>query len=269
MKKIYNILFVLGVPVVFLVFTSGILHHDGSVGGKTGSPGDMGANCTGCHSGSPAMNQELWIHSSELASTGYQPGHTYDVVVTATDANANKFGFEATAEDNAGNKVGAFTSDGSGLNQTINSNTAITHTANGNVPTAGTSTEWNFTWTAPATNVGEITMYTAINAANGNGSTSGDQVHLSQFSFSVSTVGVNENQNEESFSVFPVPSTGLINVSDIINSTDTKVSVMNLMGQVVFQNELSESSNKIDLSNLEKGVYFVRIGKSTQRIILN
>jgi len=268
MKKKYNILFILGVPVIFLVLTSGILHHDGSVGGKTGSPGDMGNNCTGCHTGNPVINQTFWIYSADLGSTGYLPGQTYNVFVTGTDENAGKFGFEATAEDNAGNKVGTFAAGGNGFNQTNNSNTAITHTASGNVPTMGSSTEWNFTWTAPSTNVGDITMYAAINAANGTGGTSGDQIYLSQFTFSVSTVGVSEKENENLFNVFPVPSTGLISISNIENASVKEVTVMNLMGQVVFQNELSESASKIDLSNLDKGIYFVKIGTSTQQIIL-
>lgn len=269
MKKIYNLLFVLGLPAIFLVFTSGVLHHDGSVGGKTGSPGDNGTSCTACHSDNPTINQEFWIIGSELLISGYVPGQTYDIIVTGHDQNANKFGFEATAEDNAGNKVGEFTADGIGFNQTINNNSAITHTALGSVPLVDTLAFWSFTWTAPATNVGEITMYTAVNAANGNGGTSGDQIYLSQFSFSLNTVGIDQNKEEAEISVFPVPSTGLVNIVNSGFESENNVSIVNLMGQVVYKGELTESQTKLDLSDFEKGIYFINIGNSTQRIILH
>ena len=268
MKKNYNLLIVLGIPAIFLLFTSGVLFHDGSPGGRTGSPGDNGANCTGCHAGTP-INQEFWIVSSELIVSGYVPGQTYAIIVSGHDANADKFGFEATAEDNSGNKVGSFESDGFGFTQTINSNEAITHTALGSTPLADTMTFWSFTWTAPATNVGDITMYTAVNAADGNGGNSNDQVYLSQFTFSYSTVGVNEIANEASFKVYPVPSAGILNIANVENLTEKQVNVVNLVGKVVYVSDLSDTNNKLDLSNLEKGIYFVKVGKATQRIILH
>jgi hypothetical protein len=268
MKKIYNLLLVLAIPAIFLVFTSGVMFHDGSPGGRTGSPGDNGANCTGCHAGTP-INQDFWILNSDLLLTGYVPGHTYDIMVVGLDENANKFGFEATAEDNAGNKVGSFTAGMMGRTQTINNSEAITHTAMGNIPMADTGTVWLFTWTAPSTNLGDITMYTAVNAANGNGQNSGDQIHLSQFSFAYSTVGISENTKETIFNVYPVPSTGLVNIANIETTSDNRIAVVTLTGQVVYQDELSDVTTQLDLSYLEKGIYFVKIGKSTQRIILH
>ncbi|HRX96862.1 MAG TPA: hypothetical protein P5514_07945 [Bacteroidales bacterium] len=48
MKRIYNLLIIIAVPALFLLFTSEVLYHTGSPGGKTGSPGDGGHNCTDC-----------------------------------------------------------------------------------------------------------------------------------------------------------------------------------------------------------------------------
>lgn len=267
MKKNYNLLLILLTPAIFLLFTSGVLFHNGSPGGKTGSPGD-GSDCTSCHAGT-AMNQEFWILSTDLLLSGYVPGQTYDVFVSGFDENAEKFGFEATAEDNAGNKVGAFTAGMLGFTQTVNNNEAITHTALGTTPLADTGTVWFFQWTAPATNVGDITMYTAVNAADGMGGNSGDQIHLSQFPFSYSTVGISENSNSASFNVFPVPSTGLININMLSEDLENKIDILNLTGQVVFQSETSSIKTRLDLSSLDKGIYFVRIGNITERIILN
>jgi hypothetical protein len=268
MKKLYNLLLVLGLPAVFLVFTSGVMYHSGSPGGKTGSPGDNGANCTGCHAGT-AINQELWIVSPELILSGYTSGQTYSVIVTGHNANASKFGFEATAEDNSGNKVGSFTADVFGFTQTINNNKAITHTSTGSVPLSDTATVWSFSWTAPATSTGPITFYVAVNTANGNGQNSGDQINLSQFSFSPSTVGVAENEKEDGFRVYPVPSSGVINITNGDYTAENRISIMNLSGQLVYQDELVSEYKKLDISHLEKGIYLVKIGTSTQRIILH
>ncbi len=137
------------------------------------------------------------------------------------------------------------------------------------MPLADTATFWFFTWTAPTSNVGDITMYAAINAANGNGANSGDQIYLSQFSFSHSSVGVSENDEDANFKVFPNPSAGIINISNVNHTVDNQIAIVNLMGQIVYQEELFENNKKLDLSNLEKGIYFIKIGKATQRIILH
>jgi hypothetical protein len=267
MKKFYNVLLVLAIPTAFLLLTSEIMSSGGSPGGRTGSPGDGGANCTACHSSTP-INQEYWVFSSEMMINGYEPGQTYNVMVYGLDSDADKFGFEATAEDNSGNKVGTFDAGFTGMTQTINNSKAITHTALGTTPLADTGTVWFFSWTAPATNVGDITFYAAINAANGNNATSGDQIHLSQSTYPHSTVGVDDYLSRDDFSIFPNPSSGIIQIKNN-PLKETEVSIVNLMGQIVYSREISENESKIDLSELEKGIYFVTIGRSTQRIILH
>ena len=266
MKKFYNPLIIFAIPLAFIFFTSGVLFHTGSPGGKTGSPGDGGQNCTGCHTGSPAQNEELWLYGPELLLGGYSPGQTYDIFVLGLDANANKFGFEATAEDAGGNKVGTFQAGFGGFNQTISNSKAITHTALGSTPVADTGTVWFFSWTAPATNVGNITFYAAINAANGNGNNQGDQIHLTQFAVSPA-VGINDVAATEQFSIYPNPSSGLIAVSGK-TTNESRLDILNLNGQLIYSKELSGSEEKVDLSTLGKGIYIARMGESSQRFVI-
>ncbi len=265
MKKRYNLLFVLTIPAIFLLFTSEVLYHTGSPGGKTGSPGDNGANCTDCHLGEP-VNEELWIYSPDLLLAGYEPGQTYNMIVIGVDSDANKIGFEATAEDASGNKVGTFASQGLGFTQTLNGGTSITHTALGSTPIADTGTVFFFTWTAPATNVGDITFYAAINTANGNGANTGDQIHLTQFTPGSLGVGVDPNE-EKAVSIFPNPSEGLINITRS-SGDQTELSVVNINGQVMQTETISGEHTRLDLADLKRGVYFVRIDQQTHRIIL-
>ena len=124
MKKFYNVIFVLAIPALFLILTSESDKLNGSPGGKTGSPGDGGANCTGCHAGTP-VTEEFWINSSELMTTGYQSGQEYNIIVVGVDPDANKFGFEATAESSTGAKVGTFSPGPMGVKQIMSTITKL------------------------------------------------------------------------------------------------------------------------------------------------
>jgi len=267
MKRFYNALFVLAIPAIFLFFTSEMLYPTGSPGGRSGSPGDGGHTCTDCHSGTP-IAEELLILSSDLLISGYNPGETYGMFVIGIDPDAAKFGFEATAEDNSNNKVGTFSAGFGGFNQTILNNTAITHTLLGTTPIADTGTIWMFDWTAPTEGVGDITFYTAVNAVNGNGSTSGDQVYTSFFVASPST-GVSENSKILSWSVFPNPSNGNVTFRNSKRDQNSMLTILNLTGQTVWQQEIANNMQRLDLSNLDKGVYFVRFADETQRLIIH
>ena len=66
-------------------------------------------------------------------------------------------------------KVGTFTITDAD-SQLKNSGTHVTHTTAGN-----TKKVWNFNWQAPVTDVGAIKFYVSAIAADGTGSTGGDQ----------------------------------------------------------------------------------------------
>jgi hypothetical protein len=266
MSKLYNLIIILILPALFIIFTSEILYHTGSPGGKTGSPGDMGNNCTECHLGTP-INQEFWINSGLLMSEGYEAGETYDILVIAYDGNAAKFGFEATAETSDGVKAGTFESGFLGMTQTINNNKAITHTVAGTTPLADTSTIWMFSWTAPAEPVGDITFYAAINAANGNGNNTGDQIYLSQFTAFPATISNHSAAYQNSLQFFPNPSPGHLNY-DLTGTDISEMKVIDLNGRIVKRIMVSEAIGTIDLSGLPKGVYIIQTPVLVSRILL-
>lgn len=78
-------------------------------------------------------------------------------------------------------------------------------------------------------------------------------------------VGNNEIiNNENSFSVFPNPAIDNATVSITLdNPAEVYIDVLNLNGQIVFQKieylQTEANSIKLDISNIEAGVYFVRI----------
>ncbi len=170
MKKTYSFLIVLSLPIALLLFS----YVSGSPGGKTGSPGDNGATCTDCHTGT-AQTQMSWI-SSTIPVEGYTAGETYQITATGTHAGVVKFGFELTSEDLMGAKVGVFSIIDANRTKLANGGKSVTHKNTGVTPT-GNSNSWTVDWTAPET--GSVTFYAAFNAANGNGATSGDIIYTS------------------------------------------------------------------------------------------
>jgi hypothetical protein len=163
MNYIYKFLLLITLmPAVLVIIAS----SSGSPGGRTGSPGDGNLTCTSCHSGT-AINQSDWI-STNIPLGGYVPGSTYQITLNSAHAGAARFGFELTAETSTGQKTGTFAITESNRTKLVNQNRAVTHTFNGTTPSGG-GASWTMNWTAPA--------HATVNAANGNGGTSGDVIY--------------------------------------------------------------------------------------------
>ena len=144
-------------------FTNYHKSTSGSPGGKTGAPGD--GTCTDCHSGTvqngAAMNTVTFADLSGQV-TSYTPGQTYAVNVTMA-SNSTKNGFEIVALTPSNTQAGTVAAVDAINTKTVSSGgkTRITH------KTAGSAfTSWSFSWTAPATNVGNVTFYLATNETN-------------------------------------------------------------------------------------------------------
>lgn len=177
MKRIYKILSVIAIPAILLLYS----YSGGSPGGKTGSPGDGGTTCTQCHSGTAQAQGGLI--STNIPFQGYTAGETYTITVSASMSGISRYGFELTAENASGVKKGTFVITDPARTKTTNGGKAVTHTSGGNSAN-GNSISWSVDWTAPAAGTGTITFYTALNATNSNGSTSGDQIYTSTRSVS-------------------------------------------------------------------------------------
>ncbi|PLX03865.1 MAG: hypothetical protein C0595_05490 [Marinilabiliales bacterium] len=170
MKTIYKFLSVLLIPSALILYS----YSTGSPGGKTGSTGDGGTTCTQCHSGT-SIPQSNWI-TTDIPVDGYTAGETYTVTVTGTHTGVVKMGFEVTAENTSGTKKGTWTLTDATRTKFTNGNAAVTHTSAGNVPSGNTNT-WSMDWTAPVAGTGDIKFNAAVNAANGNGNNTGDQIY--------------------------------------------------------------------------------------------
>lgn len=265
MKLIYKLLPLLIIPMAIVFFAS----SSGSPGGKTGSPGDNGNNCTQCHSGTP-QNASNWI-TTNIGSGGYVNGQTYTITASGTHPGVGKFGFELTAEDEDGNKVGTFAITNPAETKLTNGNKAVTHTSGGTTP-SGNGKSWSVNYTVPQGITGDITFYAALNAANGNGGTSGDQIYLASHTVNQDVTGVDELAND--FRIYPNPSHGIVNVEMPENKGVKEMYVFNNSGQLAETVSLRDQSvNSIDLTHLTRGIYFVKLqGNETgrmQKLVIN
>jgi hypothetical protein len=141
---------------------------------RTGAPGE--SNCTSCHSLVGNTGQ-----FTIAPPATYTPGQTYQIVVrhSTTDSTRKRWGFELTALTSANTTAGTLAN--------INTNTKIItgsaksyieHTSAGSYGGQLGGAVWTFNWTAPVTNVGNVTFYAAGVQADNNGAEDFDQMYL-------------------------------------------------------------------------------------------
>ena len=222
-----------------LMFSSG-----GRDGGTTGSPGDSNNTCTQCHTAGANFNLSPSI-TTDIPVTGYELKKTYTINVNST-SSSSKLGFQLTAENSSNTKIGSFTA-GSGSRV---SGLRITQS------TPSTSGNWSFTWTSPTTNEGEVTFYTAVNATNGNGGTSGDQVVTA--STSAQVLGISEAKRLQ-FDVYPNQATENLTIQLPSGSEKATVQFYDYVGRLALSKTISSADNTIDVNNLSKGVYILKV----------
>ena len=173
MKKKFTIYLLFFAAITFISLTpnTGNKNSGQAPIGRTGAPGE--GTCAGCHSGGSYTGQILFEIGDEPI-TEYTPGETYTIAFTS-DFNAPRFGFSVTALNANDEPAGDFTvlnDDNTSRAVAVNNRQYIGH------KNANDNNVWEFEWTAPATDVGNVTFYYVINAANGDGGTGGDYIEL-------------------------------------------------------------------------------------------
>lgn len=193
MKKTLTVLFTLA---FVLISVKSFTYRSGPSGGLTNAPGE-GHCATSCHTGTSlnggsgsTSNMKL---EDDFTGGGYIPDSTYTMTLKYSQSSISRWGFNLTAlvaSDNS--PAGDFTITSNRTQKrtkTISGKTRsyVEHTSTGSASVGTNATEWEFEWTAPSSNVGTINFYAVVNAANGNGTTSGDQIYAKVFTVSPSS----------------------------------------------------------------------------------
>jgi uncharacterized protein (TIGR03437 family) len=174
--------------------------------GKSGVPGE--SNCTeiGCHVGTALNGGGGSVKVTFPGGLSYSPGVKQHLVVTISDPAQRRWGFQLTARvaSSIPTTAGSFTSTdrltllGCGLsptdlsavflalgqNQTCSAPRTfayIEHSAEGSARIQPASQTYEFDWTPPVSDVGNINIYVAGNAANNDGNNTGDHIYTASY----------------------------------------------------------------------------------------
>ena len=245
MKKHYIFKFILLViPVsVFLLMSS----SGGRTDGRSGSPGDGGNSCAACHNGGN-FNASVAI-TSNIPVTGYLLDTDYTISVNTT-SSSSAHGFQLTAENSSDIKIGTF-SAGSGT-RTVNSDKAITQTS----PSA--SGDWSFTWRSPSTDLGSVTFYTAVNAANGNGGAFDNADQVVTTSTSAPSLSISE-ANRLDFEMYPNPASENVTIQLPSGASKAIVQFYDYIGKLALSQSITNDTNKINVTDLSTGIYILKV----------
>jgi uncharacterized protein (TIGR03437 family) len=172
-------------------------YADGPDPGKSAVPSESSCVEAGCHVGTVNSGSGSVAVTFPGGQT-YTPGARQHLVVTVSDPTMRRWGFQLTARTsgNAKTQAGTFKStDNSTLLMCSNTNlTAQQESRNGTAqgcPASMTlqyiehataknatgSATFEFDWTPPAGDVGNIVIYVAGNAANADGNNTGDRIY--------------------------------------------------------------------------------------------
>ena len=178
-------------PVLLLAYLSGL------DAGVAGVPEED--TCTDCHNG-PSGSGSVTV--TFPGAHTYTPGAKQHLVVNIADSAQKRWGFQLTARQakSTSTQAGTFTPGADGYTQLVCTQTDFRSQAFGNSCTtngmalqyiehtqsgsrlgmAGAAT-FEFDWTPPATDVGNLVIYIAALAANGDNTSRGDHTYTARY----------------------------------------------------------------------------------------
>lgn len=236
--------------------------------GATGSGTDARTCATaGCHSGTPTPTAGMIMH--DIPSTGWEAGEVYNFTVQGTSSTANEFGFQITAENGTGGKQGIFNTTG-GTTVTIQAGGQFA-SHNGPRTATGGGASWSFNWTAPPVPAitGDITFFTAVNAADNDNTAGGDMILTDKIVVmeDTGTTSSIKNVTPFVFQVGPNPTVDFVNVSaDLFSGETIELHVFDISGQIVETRTLGKDSflkTSISTNDWAQGTYFVRLSQGS------
>jgi hypothetical protein len=224
---------------------------------KTGAPGE--GNCTDCHTGTTQSSSGTVTFDFSGTGLQYAPGQTYSMDLTGAGV---KNGFQLTVLDASDNAAGTFTAGTNSTTVASGGKEYIHHTAS-----AGISA-WTFDWNAPATDMGNLTVYYAYNRSNDNGSTANDVIYLGQEMLTIdASASITSHQKlDQAFEAYVNTNTQQLNLKyQTIDHSSVILNVMDLSGKLVYREDFGKKNpgaqtEQIDLSSINQtGIYFVSL----------
>ena len=113
-----------------------------------------------------------------------------------------------------------------------------------------------------------------FSADQGSSNSRTDQVEAFDLPVDCDSLGLNDNNLDNNFIIYPNPSNGNINIKSLIEVGDAKVSIYDMNGREVYNNEVSlQNTVTINAENLTTGLYLMQINGAdyshTAKLIIN
>jgi hypothetical protein len=248
----------------------------GAGGNRTGAKAST-ANCSGggCHGAISTATTTAAIRVDSAGGvqvTKYVAGMTYTVTVTGTHTTLNSFGFQYAAVSGTGatqEQAGTFTAlPASVVSHSLSSLNIIEQSSAISGPLSK-----SFSWTAPATGVGNVTMYLTVNAVDGSGGPNSADVgaNVSKVLTQYTSTSVPVVANNVTVSAFPNPVVGQLNVQvgDITGAYT--VAVYDITGRSVATTSVAAgnvaATTSFNTTNWAPGAYMVVVESEGNRTV--
>ena len=178
-------------PMLLLAYLSGL------DAGVAGVPEED--TCADCHNG-PSGSGSVTV--TFPGARTYTPGAKQHLVVNIVDSAQQRWGFQLTARqaNSSSTQAGSFTPGADGYTQLVCTQTDfrsqafgntcttngmalqyIEHTASGSRLGTTSGVTFEFDWTPPATDIGNLVVYVAALAANGDNTDRGDHTYTARY----------------------------------------------------------------------------------------
>lgn len=224
---------------------------------KTGAPGEN--NCTQCHSGTTQPAAGTVTYSFSGSGNEYAPGQSYTIDLSAGGV---KNGFQMTVLDASNNAAGTFTAGTNSSTSSVGGKEYIYHSASSGV------TDWSFTWNAPATDMGNLTVYYAYNRSDNGGTSASDVIYLGQETISISaSASITQHEKlDASFEVIPnVDAQQLMVNYETLEHSHVELFVLDVTGKQLFKKSIGSQNPGLHNETIEygvmpqRGIYFISI----------
>lgn len=240
--------------------SAGVAEHQGK--DRTGAPGSQPA-CTECHNGGTFSPQPSLMLTDLEETTDfmfYLPGQTMRLTFTVNASNSPAgFGLQATALLADNSNAGTFSNPSANAQL---ENVGGRHIVEHNDLSA--SNTFTVDWTAPPAGSGEVTVYYASLAANGNGGTAGDSYAGGSMTFgegaSTAICGPDCRAEDDA----PVVRAGAL---EWTSNTVEHLQAFSVNGQLLGTWTLQPGFNRLDIAKVPSGlVIFATEGGRVARI---
>ena len=271
-KKLYMLTLAIGAFSLFLSFSSGPASSAGmfQVSGAPGSVGNLGTcGNNGCHNGGvfdPSVTLELLDGATPV--TEYEPGKSYmlKIVNTPGSGTPTRYGFQAVSLDAADTQAGAWGDVGAD-----NQIAEVAGRSYAEHSTTSSTGSWELEWIAPAAGTGEVTIYTASNACNGNNSPGGDGSDATTLTLTEGPPNSTFDLSDEiaNFEIMPNPvgEQFTLEVNSLTSGTYT-VNIVDISGSVLRSERinLANGLNRevFQVGNLASGLYILQLSGEGQ-----